>query len=245
MTRERILLILGAVGVVGVLLAVALWLGGGEEAEAEPTPSPAVTIDTGITPEPLPTDPAVPVEVPGEEGEHFEGDGHDHSHDHGVVEDCTSGPVACGEDQAEAPVIRNTAEDVAALAAVRPKVAPFVLEWARVQTNEAAGARAARLAGAGASAAVAAQPSALARADSAQIGLIADTVPQPGPRVLSIGREDGLLKFQVAMNVDAKYSFPDDSGSWRVVGGTMHVYLSDAGAIEKVVENFPTLDEMR
>lgn len=241
MTRERILLILGAVTLVGVLLVAALWLSSRASAEPEPTPSPSVTIDTGAVPDPDPT-PSASREPSLPDG-HTEDDGHDH--EHGPVEDCATGPVACDDEGGSDPLVRNTAEDVAALAAVRPKVVPFVLAWGRVQTSETADARAARLAGAGASAGVATQVSVLARANTTQTGLTADTTPQQPQRVLSVGREDGLLKFQVALNVDAKYEQPDGSGSFRVIAGTIDVYLSDAGTIEKIVETFPAINEMR
>lgn len=254
MDRQKLLLILATVGIGGALIGAVMFFSSMKTpTSAGPTPTPTVTIDTGEAPAPQPS--ATPSDEPSpspsntvgwQDGHvHYPGDGHDHGHDHGPVTDCDSGPVACEGDNAEAPILRNTDEELIAADAVRGQIAPFVMQWATLAPDEAADARAERLRNAGAADAVATQTTQLARADSGQVGLTATAKPMTPNRILFLGSENGLLAFQVALNVNAEYTLVDGSGSFRVVGGQIYVLLSPEGRIERVVENFPTLRNLR
>jgi hypothetical protein len=247
MDRQKLLLILGALGIAGALVAVLMLLANLGSSDPEPTPEPTVTIDTGgtLAPTATPEETPDPTESIGwQDGHvHYPGDGHDH--DHGPVTDCESGPMACEGDEAEAPILRNTDDDLLAADAVKGKMLPFAMQWARVTEGESVEARAARLRDAYASEDVARQMTALARAETAQTQLTATTNPMKPNRTLFLGRESGYLVFQVTLDVDAWYTQVDGSGSFRVVGGQLYVSVSNAGVIERVVEDFPTLREMR
>lgn len=243
MTREKILLILGAAGLVAVVFTIALLLGGNQgEPEPTPAPEPVVTIEPGTAPSATPT----PTATTGPD-EHFEGDGHDHDdeghagHDHGPVTDCETGPVGCDDSD----VLRNTPEEVEAAATVKPRVSPFVLAWTAYDSDESAAARSARLTAAGATADVAAQVTVLARENTTLTGLTAKTTGKAPSRILFVGAQDGLLMFQASVDVDARYHQPDGSGSYRVIGGAIYVYLTADGKVSKVTESFPAINEMR
>lgn len=247
MDRQKLLLILAGVGVAGALIAFVLFLSTRGDTTAAPTPDPSVTVDTGQTL--APTEEASPEPTPQpsdtigwQDGHvHFPGDGHDHA----PATDCTSGPMACEGDEAEAPINRNTDEDLVAADAVKGRTLPFAMEWARITPGESPEARAERLRSVGAADAVATQVTKLARADSTQTQLTADTAPMKPTRTLFLGREDGQLVFQVTLDVNARYTQVDGSGSFRVVGGQLYVSIAGDGTIQRVVEDFPTLREMR
>lgn len=238
MTRDRILMILGAVGLIAAVLVVSLLLSNNKPAEPEPTPEPTITIEPGPAPTIEPT------------GAPSDGDGHDDGLDHGDVDlehnhgheapptDC-SGPVSC---EGATDVSRNTQADLDAAAAVKSKVAPFVIEWTKVNSTETADARIARLVAAGATPEAASGVSQLARANTVQIGLTVATTPRAVQRTLFLAREDGLLKFQASLDVDATYRQPGDSGSRHVAGGAVYVYLNEAGTVVKVTDSFPTIE---
>lgn len=237
--RERTLFIVGTLTVLGGVFALALWLSSGAKPDPEQTPEPAVTVSAGPAPTAPPTSEPAPAETvePGEDPE----EAHDHNHgDEAPPEDCT-GPVGCTGDD----ISRNTQEDIDAAAAVRERVAPFVAEWTTVSSAESEEDRKARLIRAGATPEAADGTSTLARANTVQTGLTVSTTPRAVQRTLFLGRDGGLLKFQASLDVDATYMQPDDSGSVHVAGGAVYIYLTDAGAIAKVTDSFPTIERMR
>ena len=242
--RNLVIGITAIVAIVGGLLAAILLAGGGDQLEPEPMTS-APTIDIGPAPSATPADTPDPGtggnddEVgPGDDGQLVE----DHDHDHGDTDDCETGPVACEDDPG---MVIITEDDRKSAAEVRDRVAPFVVAFTTVDSTETADQRRARLTAAGADEAVAAQDSVFARKDSTQTGLIAKSTPQTPTRILFIGRDAGMLKFQASVNVDAKYTLADDSGSFHTAGGAVYVWLNDAGAVVRVVESFPTIEGLR
>jgi len=244
--RNLVIGITAIVAIVGGLLAAILLAGGGDQPEPEPMTS-APTIDIGPAPSATPTDTPDPGtggnddEVgPGDDGQLVED--HDHDHDHGDTDDCETGPVACEDDPG---MVIITEDDRKSAAEVRDRVAPFVVAFTTVDSTETADQRRARLTATGADEAVAAQDSVFARKDSTQTGLIAKSTPQTPTRILFIGRDAGMLKFQASVNVDAKYTLADASGSFHTAGGAVYVWLNDAGAVVRVVESFPTIEGLR
>lgn len=237
MTRERALVIAGALALIGALFAVSIWLGSG--AKNTPSPSPSLSAPARpVGPAPVPVPTLTPVSTPTATADPHAGD----EHDHGPVTDCDTGPVAC--DKAT-DVVRNTREDVTAADAVRPAITAFITAWTTVNSAEGADARAVRLAAAGAADTVSRQVSALSRPKTTLSGLTVSTTPEPSPLVLFTGRVDGLLRFQVLVNVDAQYTLPDDSRSFRVVGGSVYVFVTEQGTVQKVTEDFPTISAMQ
>lgn len=237
MIRDRIIFMLGGVVLIAIVLGVSLFLSSTAAPEPEPTPEPTVTVEPGPAPTSTPTDDA-------DEHDNDEHTDTDTTHNHGdeaPPTDC-SGPV--GECEG-VDVSRNTQADLDAAALVRDKVAPFVTEWTKVNSTETADARIARLVAAGATPEAAAATSQLARANTAQTGLTVSTSPRAVQRTLFMAREDGLLKFQASLDVDATYLQPGDAGSRHVAGGAVYVYLTDAGAIARVVDSFPTIEGLR
>lgn len=238
--RERIILILSALAVIGGLFALALWLGAEKPEEPQKTHKPTVSVTAGPIPTVAPSPEATATPEPGKEPEaNHEEDTHNHG-DEAPPADC-SGPVGCSDEE----VSRNTQADLDAAAAVRSKVTPFVTEWTKLDSAESPSARAARLIAVGATAEAASATSVLARANTTQTGLTVSTTPRPVQRVLFLAREGDLLKFQASLDVNARYMQPDDSGSVHVAGGAVMVYLTDKGAVAKVTDSFPSIEAMR
>lgn len=236
MIRDRIILMLGGVVLIAIVLGVSLFLSNTAAPEPEPTPEPTVTVEPGPAPTSTPTG--------GTDAHEDEPDGPDPTHNHGEEAppaDC-SGPVGGCEG---VEVSRNTQADLDAAALVRDKVAPFVIEWTKINSAETTDARITRLVAAGATPEAAAAISQLARAGTAQTGLTVSTSPRAVQRTLFMAREGGLLKFQASLDVDATYLQPGDSGSRHVAGGAVYVYLTDAGVIARVVDSFPTIEGLR
>lgn len=235
MTRQKILIIAGTAALAVAVFVSALLLGShGDKNEPEPTPAPAITVEPAPAPTSGETDDPHGLEDPGQGQE-------DHDHDHDVT-DCETGPIAC---EGAEDVIRYSEGDKDVAALVRPLVAPFVTEWTTIDSDESAAARTARLIAAGATPEAAGSTSVLARASTHQTGLSVSTAPRPAQRILFLGREDGLLKFQASLDVSATYMQPDDSGSRHVAGGAVNIYLSDSGAIVRVTDSFPTIEALR
>ena len=238
--RDRILLIIAAATVIGGLFLLALWLGGSNQTPRDDkTPAPSVSVTAAPAPSLTPTATPGPENTPPATTSPNEEDEHNHG-DQPPPDDC-SGPVGCSEDD----ISRNTQSDLDAAAAVRSRVAPFVAEWAKVDSSESAATRTARLISAGATSDAASTTSVLARANTAQTGLTVSTSPRPVQRVLFMARDGDLLKFQASLDVDARYMQPDDSGSVHVAGGAVYVYLTEQGTIAKVTDRFPTIEGMR
>lgn len=241
-TRNLILGIAAILVIAGGFLTAALLLGG--EPQPEPTAPPASTVDIGPAPSADPTgDPATDPTAaePGTTAPPAT-DEDDHRHDHGDSDDCETGPVSCEDDD---DVIYATDTDKKAADAVRGRVAPFVVAFTTVNSTETPAARATRLTAAGADGTVAGLDSMIARKNSTQTGLTATSTPQNPTRVLFIGRDGGLLKFQASINVDAKYMQADGSGSFHTAGGAVYVWMDDAGTVKKVSEDFPTIKGLR
>lgn len=238
MRHERFLLITAAVALVGGVLLVSLLLSGNQAPDKKPAPKPSATIGTGPLPTVQPTATPTPGDIDGEDPAPEPDEAH--SHDEGPSDDCT-GPVGCGDED----VSRNTPEDKVAAAAVRARVAPFVLEWTKIDSTETAAARTARLIAAGATPEAAKAVSVLARTHTHQTGLTVSTTPRAVQRVLFLARDGDLLKFQASLDVDATYMQPDDSGSVHVAGGAVYIYLTEQGAIAKVTDAFPTIESLR
>lgn len=238
MTRQNILLIAGAAALAIAVLIVALLLGSNQgEQEPEETPAPVPTATLEPAPTSTPTPPAEEPSEPGHEEE--EEDPHTHGE---APEDCETGPVAC---DGATDMIQYGEGDREAADAVRDRVTQFVAAWTTVNSSESAKNRTARLVSAGATAQAAATVPALARANSVQIGLTVATKPRPAQRTLFVEREDGLLKFKVALDVDATYMQPDGTGSRQVAGGQVVVYVTDDGSVVRVEDSFPTIDGLR
>lgn len=237
MTRQNILLIAGAAALAVAVLIVALLLGnnqGEQEPEETPAPMPTTTL------EPAPTSTPTPIaEEPSEPGHQGEEDPHTHGE---APEDCDTGPVAC---DGATDMVQYGEGDREAADAVRTRVTQFAAAWTTVNSSESSKDRTARLENAGATAEAAATVPTLARANSVQIGLTVATKPRPAQRTMFVEREDGLLKFKVALDVDATYMQPDGTGSRQVAGGQVIVYITDDGSIVRVEDSFPTIDGLR
>lgn len=237
MNRQNILLILGAVALVGGLFTFAVMMGGDKsDPDPEPAPAPVATIDSGAGPVELP-----PEEDPGQAapGDHPEHEGEPDGHG-GDPEDCESGPVACDDTD----VVGTNPADYDAADLVRGIAIQFATAWAATDSAETPDARAARMTSAGASAEVASQMSILTRPNAQKVEMTVKTRPQSPRRVIFLGREDGLLQFQMSMNVDATYTYVDGSKTVVVAGGNLTVGVTDAGAVQSVTESFPTITEM-
>lgn|GEM_PF-4160700 len=240
MNRNLIIGIAVVAAIIGGLFAMSALL---NQKAPDPDPTPTSTVDVGpapsatstTAPEPEPTVTETP--DPGHD---------DENHDHGEYDnaDCAAlGPDYCPQGEDDHYVI--TEQDRKVADAVRGKVKAFVAAFTTVTNAETPDARTARLKKAGADPTVAEQDTVFARTDSGHTNMTRSAIPRKDPRTLLIEREDGLLKFQVSITVDAKYTFPDDSVSVYAAGGTVYVWVDDRGTVKKLTEDFPTMNNLR
>jgi len=238
--RNLIIAIVVVAAIIGALFGMSALL---NREPNDPQPTPTSTVDVGVAPTATPTSEPEPAPTATEAPDPGHDDG---DHDHGEYDnaDCAAlGPAYC--PQGDDDHYETTEQDRKAAASVRDRVKAFVTAFTTVIDHETPAARTSRLKKAGADPTIAAENTVFARASSGHTNMTRNATPQKDIRALFLQREDGLLKFQVSLTVDAKYTFPDDSAGVYAAGGAVYVWVDDSGTVKKIVEDFPTMKNLR